>query len=175
MSSPARSFAKFQAMRAPCSRRALGVEFPAIAFRRGRKTRAIFVDLVRGTSARILDTRKTLPGLRLAQKSTPCAWAAATIHRIGLYDGILIRKTTLPRQGGIGALKGRVRAGCSIKRHARLWIEVEVESLKQLKEAVQHGAKLILLDNMDNATMSKPLPSRASTRAWNLKPPAEST
>ena len=101
-----------------------------------------YVDAVRGTSTVILDTRKTLPGLRLAQKyAVRCG--GARNHRIGLYDGILIKENHIVAAGSIGAAVRAARAAAP----AIVFIEVEVENLHQLNEALTAGAKRILLDN----------------------------
>ena len=101
-----------------------------------------YVDAVRGTSTVILDTRKTLPGLRLAQKyAVRCG--GARNHRIGLYDGILIKENHIVAAGSIGAAVRAARAAAP----ANVFIEVEVENLHQLNEALTAGAKRILLDN----------------------------
>ena len=101
-----------------------------------------YVDAVRGTSTVILDTRKTLPGLRLAQKyAVRCG--GARNHRIGLYDGILIKENHIVAAGSIGAAVHAARAAAP----ANVFIEVEVENLHQLNEALTAGAKRILLDN----------------------------
>ena len=101
-----------------------------------------YVDAVRGTSTVILDTRKTLPGLRLGQKyAVRCG--GARNHRIGLYDGILIKENHIAAAGSIGAAVRAARAAAP----ANVFIEVEVENLHQLNEALTAGAKRILLDN----------------------------
>jgi nicotinate-nucleotide pyrophosphorylase (carboxylating) len=101
-----------------------------------------YVDAVRGTSAVILDTRKTLPGLRLAQKyAVRCG--GARNHRIGLYDGILIKENHIAAAGSVSAA---VRAA-GAAAPANVFVEVEVENLHQLNEALTAGAKRILLDN----------------------------
>jgi len=101
-----------------------------------------YVDAVRGTSAVILDTRKTLPGLRLAQKyAVRCG--GARNHRIGLYDGILIKENHITAAGSVSAAVRAARAAAP----ANVFVEVEVESLHQLNEALTAGAKRILLDN----------------------------
>ena len=108
------------------------------------KTRA-FVDAVTGTKAAILDTRKTLPGLRHALKyAVRCG--GGTNHRMGLYDGVLIKENHIASAGGIAAaLKRAGNVAPDIP------VEIEVESIGQLKEALAAGAKLILLDNFDLA------------------------
>lgn len=107
-----------------------------------------FVDAVAGTQARIVDTRKTLPGLRLAQKYA-VATGGGNNHRIGLYDGILIKENHIIAAGGIASV---VRQAKEIAP-SKVFIEVEVEHLSQLSEAIEAGAEMILLDNMDLATM----------------------
>jgi nicotinate-nucleotide pyrophosphorylase (carboxylating) len=107
-----------------------------------------FVDAVAGTAAHIVDTRKTIPGLRLAQKyAVRCG--GGTNHRLGLYDGILIKENHIIAAGGIRPAFERARALV----HGDVFIQVEVETLEQLQEALGAGARMILLDNMDLATM----------------------
>lgn len=103
-----------------------------------------FVDAVAGTRARIVDTRKTLPGLRLAQKYAVSV-GGGTNHRIGLYDGVLIKENHIIAAGSIAA----VLADAQKIAPSNVFIQVEVESLEQLAEALQAGAKMVLLDNMD--------------------------
>lgn len=100
-----------------------------------------FVEAIKGTRAVILDTRKTIPGLRSAQKyAVRCG--GARNHRMGLYDGILIKENHILAAGGI-------RAAVAAARHqgARIHVEVEVENLEQLREALAAGADILLLDN----------------------------
>lgn len=109
---------------------------------------ARYVAAVQGTQARVVDTRKTLPGLRLAQKYAVKV-AGGTNHRIGLYDGILIKENHIIAAGGIRqALTQAQKLAPS-----NVFIEVEVESLEQLKEALECGANLILLDNFSVSLM----------------------
>jgi nicotinate-nucleotide pyrophosphorylase (carboxylating) len=108
------------------------------------KTRA-FVDAVAGTKAAILDTRKTLPGLRYALKyAVRCG--GGTNHRMGLFDGVLIKENHIASAGGIGPALEQAR-----KAAPDLPVEIEVENIAQLTEALAEGAKLILLDNFDLA------------------------
>ena len=102
-----------------------------------------FVDAVSGTGARIVDTRKTLPGLRLAQKYA-VAVGGGTNHRVGLYDGILIKENHIIAAGGIREVVERAR----LIAPSNVFIEVEVENLDELKEALDAGVKMVLLDNM---------------------------
>lgn len=101
------------------------------------------VDLVSGTQARLVDTRKTTPGLRVLEKYAVRVGGGYN-HRIGLYDGILIKDNHIKAAGGILEAVGRARAAAS----HMVKIEVEVESLEQLDEALAAGADLIMLDNM---------------------------
>ena len=107
-----------------------------------------YVDAVAGTRARIVDTRKTLPGLRLAQKYAVRCGGGAN-HRLGLYDGILIKENHLLAAGGVAAALARARALAP----QGVFIQIEVENLAQLGEALAAGAEMILLDNMDLARM----------------------
>jgi nicotinate-nucleotide pyrophosphorylase (carboxylating) len=100
-----------------------------------------YKDLVAGTGVRILDTRKTLPGLRMAQKYAVLCGGCAN-HRIGLFDAILIKENHILAAGSISAALAQARQ-CS----PQVEIEVEVENLAQLDEALSAGAKRILLDN----------------------------
>jgi nicotinate-nucleotide pyrophosphorylase (carboxylating) len=103
-------------------------------------TRA-FVDAVAGTRAKILDTRKTLPGLRIAQKyAVRCG--GGTNHRIGLFDAVLIKENHVAAAGGIEPAIAAARA-----RHPDLLLEVEVESLEELAQALRGGADRVLLDD----------------------------
>jgi len=107
-----------------------------------------FVRAVEGTRARIVDTRKTLPGLRIAQKYA-VATGGGTNHRIGLYDGILVKENHIHAAGG---LKEAIRQALH-DVDPGMMLQVEVETLDQLREALDAGAKLVLLDNFDLAKM----------------------
>lgn len=105
-------------------------------------TAQAYVRAVAGTWTTIVDTRKTLPGLRLAQKYAVRAGGAAN-HRTGLYDGILIKENHIAAAGGIRpALEHAHRIA-----PPGVWTQIEVESLAQLEQALQAGAKMVLLDN----------------------------
>lgn len=102
-----------------------------------------YVDVVAGTRAAILDTRKTLPGLRVAQKYAVMQGGGVN-HRMGLYDAILIKENHIAAAGGVSAAlaaAGKVAA-------PGVWTQIEVETLEQLHVALDSGAALILLDNM---------------------------
>lgn len=111
----------------------------------GVATRArLFVRAVEGTGAKIYDTRKTLPGLRLAQKYAVRTGGAYN-HRLGLYDGVLIKENHILAAGGVRrAVEQALR---DVPPNTLL--QVEVEDLDQLREALDAGARLILLDNFD--------------------------
>jgi nicotinate-nucleotide pyrophosphorylase (carboxylating) len=104
---------------------------------------AQYVDAVRGTRAQIVDTRKTLPGLRLAQKYAVRVGGGMN-HRIGLFDAVLIKENHIAAAGGIALALERARR---VAAQAQ-FIEIEVETLEQLDEALRAGARMILLDNM---------------------------
>ncbi len=109
---------------------------------------ARYVTAVAGSSATILDTRKTLPGLRLAQKyAVRCG--GASNHRVGLYDAILIKENHIRAAGSIRAALAAAAASAG----DAVMIEVEVESLDEMAEALAAGARRILLDNFDNAML----------------------
>jgi nicotinate-nucleotide pyrophosphorylase (carboxylating) len=98
---------------------------------------------VEGTGARILDTRKTTPGLRELEKAAVAA-GGATNHRAGLYDAILIKENHAALAGGVGEAVRRAR-----ERAPELPLEVECRTLEEVDEALAAGAPRILLDNMD--------------------------
>ena len=106
-----------------------------------------YVDAVAGTGAEILDTRKTLPGLRAAQKYA-AARGGCRNHRMGLYDAFLIKENHIY---GCGSITAAVQAARKIAEEKS--IEVEVESLEELREALSAGADIVLLDNFTDADM----------------------
>jgi len=109
---------------------------------------AAYVDAVSGTRARIVDTRKTLPGLRLAQKYAVRAGGGLN-HRIGLYDAVLVKENHIAAAGGVSQV---LKAAAQVAARAS-FVEIEVETLAQLEEALANGARMILLDNMDLPTL----------------------
>jgi nicotinate-nucleotide pyrophosphorylase (carboxylating) len=111
---------------------------------------ARYVAAVRGSKAKILDTRKTAPGLRLLDKQA-VALGGGTNHRHGLYDRVLIKENHIAAAGGIRAAVERVRAQDSQRRP----IEVEVQTLDQLEEALALDVQQIMLDNMSIPQMAK--------------------
>ena len=110
---------------------------------------ATFVAAVAGTRAQIVDTRKTLPGLRLAQKYAVKTGGGVN-HRIGLFDAVLIKENHIAAAGGVAQVLQRVRETAPKAR----FVEIEVETLAQLDEALAHGATMVLLDNMDIPTLN---------------------
>ena len=107
---------------------------------------ASYVEAVRGTGTRILDTRKTLPGLRLAQKYAVRVGGGVN-HRIGLYDTVMLKENHVRAAGSISAAIAGARA-----KHPQLPLIVEVESLEQLREALGAGCDRILIDDFDAPT-----------------------
>ena len=109
-----------------------------------------YVDAVAGTRAHIVDTRKSRPGLRAFEKYAVRAGGGMN-HRIGLFDAVLIKDNHIAVAGGIGQAiaAARARAGHMVK------IEVEVDTLDQLREALQHRIDAVLLDNMTPAQLAE--------------------
>jgi len=104
-------------------------------------------EAVAGTRAQILDTRKTIPGLRLAQKYAVRV-GGGTNHRMGLYDGILVKENHIVAAGGIASAVSRAR-----EQGSGVLVEVEVENLAQAEEAMAAGADRLLLDNFSVGLM----------------------
>ncbi|MBI5005766.1 MAG: carboxylating nicotinate-nucleotide diphosphorylase [Nitrosomonadales bacterium] len=134
------------------ARAMLSAERPALNFLQtlsavATKTRR-YADATRGLKAKVMDTRKTLPGLRMAQKYAVTVGGGHN-QRIGLFDGVLIKENHIAAAGGIS----------EVMEHAfqitppHIPVQIEVESLTELEEALRAGAKLILLDNFSLADM----------------------
>jgi nicotinate-nucleotide pyrophosphorylase (carboxylating) len=111
---------------------------------------AKFVEAVKGYRAEILDTRKTLPGLRMLEKYA-VRMGGGRNHRFGLYDGILIKDNHITAAGGI------IKAMADIRKKVQplLKIEVEVKTLDEVREAMAAGATMIMLDNMPPSLMKQ--------------------
>ena len=107
---------------------------------------AQYVDAVRGTGAQILDTRKTIPGLRQAQKYAVRIGGGIN-HRMALYDAVMLKENHIRAAGSLTAAVERARA-----MHATLPLIVEVETLAQLREALAVGCTRVLIDDFDAAT-----------------------
>ncbi len=122
-----------------------------------------YVDAIAGTDCRVLDTRKTIPGLRLAQKyAVRCG--GGSNHRVGLFDAFLIKENHILSAGGIAAAVEAARASAPGKS-----VEVEVENLDELREALTARAERLLLDNFTTAQLEEAV---AINRAEG-DPPAE--
>lgn len=109
---------------------------------------ARYVALIEGTGARIVDTRKTTPGLRVLEKYAVRVGGGFN-HRLGLYDAVMIKDNHIQAAGGIGAAVAYARA----RVPHTMKIEVETDTLAQVGEALDAGADIVLLDNMDTATL----------------------
>lgn len=114
-------------------------------------TTAKFVEAVEGTGARVVDTRKTTPGLRVLEKAA-VRHGGGHNHRFGLSDGVLIKDNHLAAVGGPDRVTQAVRRAREYAPHS-LRIEVEVTTLDELREALEAGADVVLLDNMSTAQM----------------------
>jgi len=124
------------------------------------------VEAVRGTGTRILDTRKTIPGLRLAQKYAVRVGGGVN-HRIGLFDAVMLKENHVRAAGSITAAIHAARA-----MHPSLPLIVEVESLAQLEEALREGCDRILIDDFD-ATMRRDAVRIAHSAPFNAAIPLE--
>jgi nicotinate-nucleotide pyrophosphorylase (carboxylating) len=102
-----------------------------------------YADAVAGTNCKVLDTRKTTPGLRRLEKMAAAA-GGVTNHRMGLYDAILIKNNHISAAGGVRAALERVK-------DSKLLVEIEVRTQAELEEALDAGAKHLLLDNLTPA------------------------
>jgi len=111
-----------------------------------------FVDEVQGTDVTLLDTRKTTPGLRALEKYAVRTGGAVN-HRMGLYDGVLIKENHIHAAGGITDAMERVRKG--LTGDSRFVVVVEAATPAQVREAMEAGADRILLDNMDTERMEE--------------------
>jgi nicotinate-nucleotide pyrophosphorylase (carboxylating) len=107
---------------------------------------AAYVDAVRGTGAKILDTRKTIPGLRLAQKYAVRVGGGIN-HRMGLFDAVMLKENHIRALGSVAAAIERAR-----RLHPELPLIVEVETLAQLREALATGCARVLIDDFDADT-----------------------
>lgn len=111
---------------------------------------ALYVAAVEGTNAKIVDTRKTVPGLRALDKYS-VRMGGGRNHRIGLFDGVLIKENHIAAAGGISAAIERAKK----KLSHTLKIEIETRNLTEVEEALQAGADIIMLDNMSLEEMSQ--------------------
>lgn len=112
-----------------------------------------YVEKIKGTKAHILDTRKTIPGLRIAQKYAVTVGGGLN-QRIGLYDGILIKENHIAAAGSIEAVLAEANK-IKAQQSDDLSIQIEVENLTELECALNAGAELILLDNFDTGLLKE--------------------
>ena len=127
---------------------------------------AAYVDAVRGTRTTILDTRKTIPGLRVAQKyAVRCG--GGVNHRMGLYDAVMLKENHVRAAGSLAAAIRGARA-----MHPALPLIVEVETLEQLDEALREGCERILIDEFDASTRREAV-RRATAAPYNGRIPLE--
>jgi nicotinate-nucleotide pyrophosphorylase (carboxylating) len=112
-----------------------------------------YVEAVRGTHARIVDTRKTTPGMRILEKAA-VRHGGGSNHRIGLFDGVMIKDNHIVAVGGDPGIRAAVERARWAVPHT-IKIEVEVSNLDQLELAIEAGADIIMLDNMDIKAMRK--------------------
>lgn len=110
---------------------------------------ARYVEAVAGTRARVLDTRKTIPGLRVAQKYAVTCGGGHN-HRMGLFDAILIKENHIIAAGSIAAAVAAAR-----QSHPKLLLEIEVENLAELEQALLAGVDRVMLDNFTLADMQE--------------------
>lgn len=128
---------------------------------------ATYVAAAQGTRANIVDTRKTLPGLRMAQKYAVRTGGGVN-HRIGLFDAVLIKENHIAAAGGIAAVLQQAKAVAA----KAAFVEIEVETLDQLREALRKGADMILLDNMSLPTLNEAVAINAQMCAELGRSPA---
>jgi nicotinate-nucleotide pyrophosphorylase (carboxylating) len=124
---------------------------------------ARFVRAVEGTGAKILDTRKTTPGLRALEKAAVAA-GGGTNHRMGLYDAILIKENHAALAGGVGEAVRRAR-----EAQPSLPVEVECRSLEEVREGAEAGADWLLLDNMSPAELREAVAAARGSSAPKLE------
>lgn len=124
-----------------------------------------FVEEIKGTAARILDTRKTTPCMRYLEKYA-VRMGGGYNHRFGLYDGILIKDNHIKAAGGIKEAIGNIKKSRAF--HHLLKIEVEVKDINEVKEALEAGADVIMLDNMDLEKITKAVKIIREKKPWIL-------
>lgn len=112
----------------------------------------IYADAIAGTRAQVVDTRKTLPGLRIAQKYAVRAGGGGN-HRLALWDAILIKENHIHAAGGIAEAMAAAQALAAQAADRCKFIQVEVENLDELEQALNAGARMILLDNFTPALL----------------------
>jgi nicotinate-nucleotide pyrophosphorylase (carboxylating) len=123
-----------------------------------------YVQAVAGTTARILDTRKTTPGLRLLEKHAVTAGGAHN-HRMGLFDQVLIKENHIALMNGAAgdSLPAEAVRRCRARLGGEVIVEVEIEHLRDLAPVIQAGADIVLLDNMEPAQVREAVRIRNAT------------
>jgi nicotinate-nucleotide pyrophosphorylase (carboxylating) len=112
----------------------------------------IYADAIAGTRAQVVDTRKTLPGLRIAQKYAVRCGGGGN-HRLALWDAILVKENHIHAAGGIvPAMEAAKHVAAGAAERCK-FVQIEVENLDELDQALAAGARMILLDNFDNALL----------------------
>ncbi len=106
----------------------------------------IYADAIAGTKAQVVDTRKTLPGLRIAQKFAVRCGGGGN-HRLALWDAILIKENHIHAAGGVAQAMAAAKLVAEQAKDRCKFIQIEVESLDELKQALEAGARMVLLDN----------------------------
>ncbi|MFA6409325.1 MAG: carboxylating nicotinate-nucleotide diphosphorylase [Gammaproteobacteria bacterium] len=124
---------------------------------------SIFLDALKGTKTKLLDTRKTIPGLRLAQKYAVLCGGGKN-HRLGLYDAFLIKENHIAAFGSISKVIAAAR-----QAHPHKKVEIEVQNLAELKEALAARAYIIMLDNFDLKTIQKAVKLNQETARTKLE------
>jgi nicotinate-nucleotide pyrophosphorylase (carboxylating) len=124
---------------------------------------SMYVKHLAGTTTKLLDTRKTLPGLRSAQKYAVTCGGGVN-HRIGLFDAFLIKENHIAACGGIDKAISTARIN-----HADKTVEVEVENIEELTQALNAGADIIMLDNFSTAMIEQAVKLTAEISAGNTK------
>jgi nicotinate-nucleotide pyrophosphorylase (carboxylating) len=130
---------------------------------------ARFVEAVAGTGARILDTRKTTPGLRALEKAAVAAGGGHN-HRMGLYDAILVKENHIALAGGLAEAVDAARAARSDQA-----VEVECQDLDEVANALAIGADILLLDNMDTAALRQAVALREESSRAGAGPSLEAS
>jgi nicotinate-nucleotide pyrophosphorylase (carboxylating) len=112
----------------------------------------IYADAIAGTRAQVVDTRKTLPGLRIAQKYAVRCGGGGN-HRLALWDAILVKENHIHAAGGIAPAMAAAKHVAAGAAERCKFVQIEVENLDELDQALAAGARMILLDNFDNALL----------------------
>ncbi|MGE5770116.1 MAG: carboxylating nicotinate-nucleotide diphosphorylase, partial [Betaproteobacteria bacterium] len=112
----------------------------------------IYADAIAGTRAQVVDTRKTLPGLRIAQKYAVRCGGGGN-HRLALWDAILVKENHIHAAGGIAPAMEAAKHVAAGAADRCKFVQIEVENLDELDQALAAGARMILLDNFDNALL----------------------